>query len=87
MKNKAKRLEYLSEEQFLADFDRLKTNAEIFNGYENMYAEQARQLAALAQEEVNKNKAEVKSFEMLVKEKVEMGLLNKNLNIWTHWLN
>jgi hypothetical protein len=24
---------------------------------------------------------------MLVKEKVEMGLLNKNLNIWTHWLN
>jgi hypothetical protein len=81
MKNKAKRLEYLSEEQFLADFDRLKTNAEIFNGNESMYAEQARQLAALAQEEVNKNKAEVKSFEMLVKEKVEMGLLNKNLNI------
>lgn len=75
MKNKAKRAEYFSKDEIMADFQLLMLNAELYNGRESAIAQQARELVDHAQRKLDEQQADVLSFEVLVKEKVESGLL------------
>jgi hypothetical protein len=50
IKNKAKRQEYESREQFMTDYLLLRSNAETYNGVGSHIAEMARELFAHAEE-------------------------------------
>lgn len=71
MKNKAKRLEYLTVGQFMADLNLLRSNAETFNGMSSGIAVQARMVVAHAEEKLEAVKNDIANYEMLVAEKIQ----------------
>jgi hypothetical protein len=75
MKNKAKRSEYYTRAEILADFDLLRQNAEIYNGSASAIAQQARDIVEYAQKKLDEQQTDILSYEELVREKVESSLL------------
>ena len=71
IKNKAKRQEYVSREQFMTDFMLLKFNAETYNGVGSHIAEMAKALVAHAEEQLDMVSSDVKNYEFLVWEKMQ----------------
>jgi len=75
MKNKAKRQEYINREQLMADMQLLRVNAETYNGQFNKIAELAREIEQHAINKMDEVKDDVANYELLVREKIDQGLL------------
>ena len=75
MKCKAKRMEYFTRAEIMADFDLLRLNAEIYNGSASAIAQQARDIVDYAQQKLDEQQTDILSYEELVREKVESSLL------------
>lgn len=70
IKNKAKRIEFFTQEQFLADFQLLVNNCITFNGPNHEISNIARDIENHAIEKLNEVANDVQNFEMLVGEKI-----------------
>ena len=75
MKNKAKRLEYLSKNQFLSDFYLLRANAQTYNGQFAHITKQAYDLVEHSEQKLGEVANDVANFELLVKEKIDQGFI------------
>ncbi len=75
IKNKAKRVEYFTQDQFLADFQLLVDNAITFNGNASDIAKIARDIQSHAQMKLHEVANDVDSLQMLVGEKISKGFL------------
>lgn len=75
MRNKAKRNEYETMEQFLQEINQLRVNAEFFNGLNSHIGQMARDLEQHAKEKLEAQQSDIANLEMLVQEEIRSDRL------------